>query len=173
MKECQVKSCRSLVIAGCLLIGACGNEAPQSADAPAPNEAAPAASSTTALPLVTVHKTPTCGCCSKWVDHMKASGFQMNVIDLDNLNDIKTRVGIPPAMGSCHTAEVGGYFVEGHVPANDVLRLLKEKPDAKGITVPRMPIGSPGMEVGDEKEPYDVILVKKDGTTEVYAKHGE
>jgi hypothetical protein len=75
-------------------------------------------------------------------------------------------------MGSCHTAEVGGYFVEGHVPANDVLRLLKEKPDAKGITVPRMPIGSPGMEVGDEKEPYDVILVKKDGTTEVYASHG-
>jgi hypothetical protein len=124
------------------------------------------------LPLVVVHKSPTCGCCGKWVDHLRAAGFTVQVRDEADMNAVKERVGVPPAKGSCHTAEVGGYFIEGHVPAADVQRLLKEKPVARGLTAPGMPIGSPGMEVpSGEKQPYAVLLVKKDGTTVEYARH--
>ena len=104
---------------------------------------------------------------------MKQNGFSVKANDVDNMNPIKERVGIPAGMGSCHTGEVAGYFIEGHVPAEDVRRLLHEKPDAKGLTVPRMPIGSPGMEAGDQREPYDVLLVHKDGSTSVFAHHGD
>ena len=124
-------------------------------------------------PSMIVHKSASCGCCNEWVKHMKKHGFAVAVNDVDNMDSVKERVGIPVGMGSCHTGEVAGYFIEGHVPAEDVQRLLKEKPDAKGLTVPRMPIGSPGMESGDQREPYDVFLVHKDGTTSVYAHHGE
>jgi len=95
------------------------------------------------------------------------------VVESDDLGAIKSAVGLPYGLGSCHTARVGNYFVEGHVPADDVKRLLFEKPDARGLTVPGMPIGSPGMEQGDRREPYDVLLVAKDGTTTVYAHHGD
>jgi hypothetical protein len=122
-------------------------------------------------PQLVVYKSPTCGCCSLWVEHMSKAGFDAKVNDVDNMNPIKERVGVPYSMGSCHTAEVGGYFVEGHVPAEQVLRLLKEKPKAKGLTVPAMPIGSPGMEQGDLQQPYEVHLVLPDGTTRVYAKY--
>ena len=125
-----------------------------------------------ALPLVVVHKSPTCGCCESWITHMKAAGFPVEVKDVDNLDAIKTKVGVPYGKGSCHTAEVGGYFVEGHVPATDVKRLLAERPQAKGLTVPGMPAGSPGMEVPDGTvQPYDVELVALDGTTTVFAHH--
>ena len=122
--------------------------------------------------LVTVYKTESCGCCKLWVRHLENSGFKVSVHNMEDLGAVKERVGVPYAMGSCHTAEVGGYFVEGHVPADDIKRLLREKPAAKGLTVPGMPIGSPGMEVpSGEKQPYEVFLVAGDGTTTVFAKH--
>lgn len=122
-------------------------------------------------PKLIVYKNATCGCCGLWVEHMRKAGFATEVHDVDNMSPIKERVGVPYSMGSCHTAQVGGYFVEGHVPAEQVLRLLKEKPKAKGLTVPAMPIGSPGMEQGDTKQPYEVHLVNPDGTTTVYARY--
>jgi hypothetical protein len=126
-----------------------------------------------ALPLVKVTKNPTCGCCKVWVDRLRDAGFQVEVNDVDNLNSVKQRVGLPYGMGSCHTAEVDGYFVEGHVPVDDIKRLLRERPQAKGIAVPGMPVGSPGMEVpSGQVQPYDVILVGRDGKTSVYSHHG-
>jgi hypothetical protein len=123
--------------------------------------------------ILNVHKTPTCGCCGEWVEHMRQSGFEVTVFEAADLSPVKQRVGLPYGLGSCHTAEIDGYFVEGHVPAADVRRLLSERPDARGLTVPGMPLGSPGMEVpGGRREAYDVLLVRADGTTEVYASHG-
>ena len=122
---------------------------------------------------VTVYKKASCGCCTAWVKHLRQSGFSVDVHELGDLGLIKERVGVPVGMGSCHTAEASGYFVEGHVLADDIKRLLRERPDAKGLTVPGMPADSPGMEVASGKiEPYDVLLVSKDGTTSVYAHHG-
>jgi hypothetical protein len=107
------------------------------------------------------------------VEHLEKAGFSVQVINEDNLNPIKERVGVPYGKGSCHTAEVGGYFVEGHVPASDIQRLLREKPSAKGLTVPGMPLGSPGMEVPTgQTDRYEVLLVAKDGSTSTYSKHG-
>jgi hypothetical protein len=122
--------------------------------------------------LVTVYKNESCGCCKLWVRHLQQAGFTVTVHNLDNLGPTKERVGVPVAMGSCHTAEVSGYFVEGHVPAEDIKRLLRERPDAKGLTVPGMPAGSPGMEVPGKTQPYDVFLVSKDGSTSIYTHHG-
>jgi hypothetical protein len=116
---------------------------------------------------------PTCGCCIDWVDHLEENGFtpSINSSTPGELAAVKQKLGIPDKLASCHTAEIGGYAVEGHVPASDIKRLLEEQPDAVGLAVPGMPIGSPGMEYGDVKEPYDVLLVKKDGSTEVFASH--
>ena len=162
------------VLIASLSLFACGSgseaeNTEASSTAPAPAVAMSAA----ALPTIIVHKSESCGCCSLWVDHMKRAGFTADVRNADNLDAIKTSVGIPVGMGSCHTAQVGRYFVEGHVPPEDVKRLLAENPDAKGLTVPRMPMGAPGMEVpSGEVEPYEVLLVANDGTTSVYARHG-
>lgn len=122
-----------------------------------------------------VWKSPACGCCSKWASHMEANAYHVTTNDVSQsaLDRIKREAGIGDDLAACHTARIGGYVVEGHVPAEAVTRLLKEKPDAVGITVPGMPVGSPGMEFGDEKEVYEVLLVKKDGTTEVFSRHGE
>lgn len=126
------------------------------------------------LPLVVVHKSPSCGCCGLWVEHMQQAGFPVEVRNLDNVNPIKERLGVPLGKGSCHTAEVGGYFVEGHVPADDVKRLLVEKPVAKGLVLPGMPAGSPGMETPDGRvQPYVVELVGEDGDTKAFAQHGQ
>jgi hypothetical protein len=135
---------------------------------------APAAAAGGAPDLrVNVYKNESCGCCKEWVKHLEKAGFSVTVQNVDNLGPIKERVGIPPAMGSCHSAEVGRYFVEGHVPADDIKRLLREQPDAKGLTVPAMPAGSPGMEVPSGRvDPYDVLLVANDGTTSVYSHRG-
>jgi hypothetical protein len=121
-------------------------------------------------PAMTVYKTPTCGCCAKWVDHMKAAGFKVQVQDMDDLTEIKQASGVPIPIRTCHTAVVGNYVVEGHVPADLVKKMLNEKPKMAGIAVPGMPIGSPGMESGSEKQPHDVILFDKSGKTTVYAK---
>jgi hypothetical protein len=111
------------------------------------------------LPRVAVTKDPNCGCCGGWVDHMRGAGFTVEVIEAANLNPLKSRLGVPNALWSCHTAEVGPYVLEGHVPAHAVRRLLTEKPAARGLAVPGMPVGSPGMEIeGSPNEPYDVVL---------------
>ena len=121
--------------------------------------------------IVDIYKSPTCGCCSKWVDHLKANGFQVRAHDTQNVEAHKARLGVPAGYGSCHTAQVGGYLVEGHVPAKEIKRLLKEKPRARGLVVPAMPMGSPGMETGGRKDAYDVFLVNRDGSTQTYAHY--
>jgi len=122
---------------------------------------------------VEVYKSPTCGCCAKWVEHLESHGFTVNTHDVGN-QKMRTQAGIVPSLGSCHTAMVGGYAIEGHVPAEDIKRLLKEKPRAVGLTVPDMPHGSPGMETG-RIDPYDVLLIRKSGDTRsattVYSRH--
>jgi len=131
-----------------------------------------ASTATPALPRMLVHKSASCGCCGLWVEHMQAAGFEVEVRNADNVNPIKERVGVPLGKGSCHTAEVDGYFIEGHVPAEDVKRLLAERPDAKGLVVPGMPAGSPGMEMPDGlTQPYTVELVRDDGSTSEFARH--
>lgn len=122
------------------------------------------------LPPMEVWKTPACGCCSVWVEHMEAAGFRVKVNDLNDVTPIKTRLKVPPRVATCHTAVVDGYVVEGHVPAADVRRLLKERPDILGLVVPGMPAGSPGME-SPRPEPYDVLALGRDGTLEVYSSH--
>jgi len=125
------------------------------------------------LPKLVVHKSPTCGCCHNWVLHMRKAGFPVEVRDTNDLGAIKAEVKLPYGLGSCHTAQVGDYFVEGHVPAEDVKRLLAKRPAARGLAVPGMPIGSPGMEQSGRVQPYDVLLVAPDGTTTVFAHHGQ
>ncbi len=124
---------------------------------------------------ITMYKNPGCGCCTKWAKHMVSEdSFEVREIAAPNIYDIKAEAGIPRELSSCHTAKVGGYFVEGHVPMEQVQRLLDEQPDAIGLTVPGMPIGSPGMEVeGRNPAPYDVLLIRKDGSTEVFASYNK
>jgi hypothetical protein len=122
------------------------------------------------MPAMTVWKTPWCGCCSKWVEHMRGAGFNVEVKEVENLSVIKRMAGIPDPLQSCHTARIDKYTVEGHVPAEDVKRLLKERPEAVGLAVPGMPSGSPGMENG-MNDPYDVLLLKPSGKTEVYKSY--
>jgi hypothetical protein len=124
-----------------------------------------------AAPVIDVYKSPTCGCCVKWIDHLKANGFTVRSHDTRDLTQHKQRLGIPAGYESCHTAEIGGYVIEGHVPARDIKRLLKEKPQARGLSVPGMPIGSPGMEQGSHKDPYEVILLDKNGAPRVYSRY--
>lgn len=128
----------------------------------------------TSRPVMEVYKSPTCGCCKEWVDHVKANGFDAKVHDLDEgaLAAKKTSLGVAPDHQSCHTTLVGGYVIEGHVPAADISRLLKERPAIVGLAAPGMPRGSPGMEMpGGRKDAYDVIAFAKNGTTRVFAKH--
>ena len=132
------------------------------------------ATAAAALPTIVVYKSAYCGCCKLWVEHLRKSGFRVEVRETEALDEVKSRVGVPPEQRSCHTAEIAGYFVEGHVPAADIKRLLKEKPQAKGLALPGMPVGSPGMEVpGQGTPPYAVELVRMDGSTEVFAEHGD
>lgn len=121
-------------------------------------------------PTVTVYKSPTCGCCSKWIDHLEESGFEVAAVDLADLRQVKAMAGIAQEQASCHTARVGDYVIEGHVPAGDIRRLLREQPLARGLTVPGMPLGSPGMEAPNP-QPYQVLLIGQDGGTSVFATH--
>ena len=116
------------------------------------------------LPKLRVTKDPSCGCCGAWVDHMRAAGFPVEVVDVPDINRVKVHLGVPQALASCHTAEVGGYVVEGHVPAAEVKRLLAEKPEGRGLAVPGMPMGSPGMEMdGMAPDTYEVVLFASAG----------
>jgi len=135
--------------------------------------AVPAAVRAQARPLVEVWKSPSCGCCKDWVAHMEANGFAVKVHDSGN-TAMRGRLGIPMALGSCHTALVAGYALEGHVPAADVKRLLAQRPQAVGLAVPGMPVGSPGMdgpEYGTRRDRYEVLLVRKDGSHSVFATY--
>jgi hypothetical protein len=123
--------------------------------------------------LVEVWKSPTCGCCQGWVEHMQANGFRVRVHDTGNTT-MRGRMKVPEKLGSCHTAVIGRYALEGHVPAQDVRRLLKDRPEAIGLAVPGMPVGSPGMDgpdYGGRRDAYDVLLIGLDGSTRVFSSH--
>ncbi|WP_334187018.1 DUF411 domain-containing protein [Noviherbaspirillum sp.] len=138
-----------------------------------------AAASTTVLPaahaaspVIDVYKTETCGCCIQWVEHLEANGFKVNVNNVPDTAPYRQKYGIPQKLGSCHTGVVQGYAIEGHVPAREIKRLLKERPKATGLAVPGMPIGSPGMEVeGRPADKYDVVLVQANGKHSVYQQY--
>lgn len=120
---------------------------------------------------IMVYKSPTCGCCNKWVKHLQDEGFTVKTKNIANLVPVKNKYGVNPAYQSCHTAKIGKYFIEGHVPASDIKRLLKEKPDIKGLTVPGMVVGSPGMEQGSRKDRYDVLAIDKNDNYSVYSSY--
>ena len=124
-------------------------------------------------PVVEVYKSPTCGCCALWVKHLEASGFRTKVSDVEDMAAVKKKLGVPARGQSCHTAVVDGFVLEGHVPAADVQRLLKERPKVAGLAVPGMPIGSPGMEVGTTVQRYDVLAFDKQGQLNVFASYGK
>jgi len=133
---------------------------------------APASAADT-VPAIEVWKSATCKCCGAWVKHLEANGFtvKVNAAEPSTLVALKRQAGIGDKLASCHTAMIDGYVIEGHVPGTDIKRLVAERPEAIGLAVPGMPLGSPGMEQGAEFEPYDVLLIKKDGSTETFASH--
>lgn len=123
---------------------------------------------------LTVFKTPTCACCDGWISHMREAGFTTTIRVLQNLEPIRSSRGMPDTLASCHTGLIDGYLVEGHVPAQDVIRLLTERPTAVGLAVPAMPLGSPGMETPQgRRDPYDTLLVLPSGATRVFARHNQ
>ena len=125
-----------------------------------------------AAAALTVYKDPNCGCCAGWVDHLTRAGFSATVVNQPDLAAIRARHGVPDAVLSCLTALIDGYFVEGHVPAEDIKRLIRLKPQARGLALPGMPVGSPGMESPDgRREPYEVLLIMRDGTSSAFARH--
>ena len=142
------KSLRLAIAAGALVLGSAANAA-----------------------AMTVYKSASCGCCGKWVEHVQKHGFTVKVVNVDDMRAVKAKAGIPDKHASCHTSMVGGYVVEGHVPAADIQKLLASKPKAKGIAVAGMPMGAPGMEHGDHRQPYQTLLLKADGSTSVFAQH--
>ena len=157
------------VLFSAILFAACNAAAtPEEArSSPANADAAVAAA-----PQMTVYKSPTCGCCESWIEHMAAHGYTVESIDADNLAAIKAEHAVPAQLQSCHTAIVDGYVIEGHVPAAEVTRLLEERPDVAGLAVPGMPIGSPGMEIeGQPAQPFDVVAFDGAERTTVFASY--
>lgn len=133
--------------------------------------AAAAKAAKNVLPVIDVYKSASCGCCHAWVDHLRANGFTVKAVDVPSPSDYRTKYGIPDDLGSCHTGVVAGYALEGHVPAAEIKRLLSDRPKARGLAVPGMPMGSPGME-GARNDPYDVLLIQADGRARVYKHYG-
>lgn len=123
------------------------------------------------LPEVVMHKDPNCGCCSAWAEHIEANGFKVKTVATADMASVKKRFAVPQRLTSCHTARVGNYVIEGHVPAAAIKRLLREKPAVAGLSVPGMPAGSPGMEVPGRQDPYDVVTFDKGGKSAVYESH--
>jgi len=132
---------------------------------------AAAYASAAAPPVVEVVKSPTCGCCNGWIAHLRRAGFTVRVTEVEDLTPTARRLGVPDDLRACHTASVGGYAIEGHVPAADIQRLLRERPAAAGLAVPGMPMGSPGMEAGGAREPYRTYLFTRAGRRTVFASH--
>ncbi len=126
-----------------------------------------------ALPPMTVYKSPTCQCCAEWIDYLRDEGFEVEASDVADMQQIKGQFNIPRELTSCHTGVIGGYVVEGHVPAEDIKRMLREKPDVAGITVPGMPVGSPGMEQGSRRDPYNVLTFTQQGDANIYARYNQ
>ena len=124
-----------------------------------------------AATTIEVVKSPYCGCCTHWVEYLRAEGFDVRVVEAEDVTPAARRLGVPDNLRSCHTASVEGYAIEGHVPAADIRRLLSERPDAAGIAVPGMPVGSPGMEQGDRRQPYATLLFTRDGRRTIFARH--
>ena len=122
---------------------------------------------------VTVWKTPNCGCCKEWVSHLRSNGFEVVTIDVNDTAPMRQKLGLADKFGSCHTGLLGTYVLEGHVPAKEMRRLLREKPQALGLAVPGMPTGSPGMEMGSTRDAYDVLLILKDGSSSVYQSYSK
>lgn len=122
-------------------------------------------------PALAVYKTPSCGCCNAWVAHVKAAGFEVRTIEVADTGPVATRHFVPPALRSCHTAIVAGYAIEGHVPAREIRKLLKDSPDIAGLAVPGMPIGSPGMEMGERRDSYQVLAFNRYGQSRVFARY--
>jgi hypothetical protein len=154
------------------LLAACNPTSAESSGGPGA-EAALAAGAAAAqeLPVVTLYKNPTCACCGEWAEHMRENGFRVDVKEAGmNLGQIKAQHGVPISMASCHTALVGDYVLEGHVPADVVQQLLTEQPEIRGLAVPGMPAGVPGMpEAGPDREPYEILAIQPDGSSQVYA----
>jgi hypothetical protein len=132
--------------------------------------ATPPASSSPKAPTITVYKDPSCGCCKNWIEHLIKHGYHVDAKDTPNMSEIKHTLGVPDGLTACHTAVVNGYLIEGHVPAADIARLLREKPKVAGLAVPGMPMGSPGME-GSQKQHYQVLSFDKNGKTKVFASY--
>lgn len=178
----MIRSTYLLVLAFASLLPGCSQSPDQQASktaVPAPiavstlhGAAVIAALADQTQPLMTVHKSPSCGCCGLWIEHMNKAGFPVSTVAMNDLGPLKVKLGVPAGGGSCHTATVGGYFIEGHVPAADIQRLLTERPKARGLTVPGMVMGSPGMEVPTgEVKPYTVYLVDLDGNSTPFSHH--
>ena len=127
----------------------------------------------TANERVSVWKTPDCGCCGEWVSHLRSNGFEIVTYDVKDTAPMRQMLGLPAKFGSCHSALLGAYVLEGHIPAREMRRLLREKPQAIGLAVPGMPAGSPGMEMGDARDAFDVLLVLKDGSSRVYQSYSQ
>ncbi len=121
---------------------------------------------------ITVYRSPTCGCCGKWVDHLRENRFNINDVVRDDMQEVKEKYGVPRQLQSCHTAIVDGYVIEGHVPAGDIRRLLNIKPKVVGLSVPGMPVGTPGMEMGERQDPYQVISFDENDAYRVFSRHG-
>ena len=120
-----------------------------------------------------VYRSPYCGCCRDWVRHARESGFSIAEREMEDVTPVARKLGVPDALRSCHTAEIAGYFVEGHVPPTDIKKLLQDRPNARGISVPGMPVGSPGMDQGTQRQPFDTLLVLKSGKTTIFARHNQ
>lgn len=120
------------------------------------------------LPEVVMHKDPNCGCCGKWAEHLEANGFRVKTVMERDMQSVKSRFGVPERLASCHTAKVGDYIIEGHVPASTIKRLLREKTAVRGLAAPGMPLASPGMDVPGNRDPFDVIAFDRAGKTRVY-----
>lgn len=158
----------TLLLTAVLFTG-CGADEP--ADTPAPDTAPATAALAVAdeLPSLTVYKPTYCGCCSGWVEHMQQAGFDVVVEEMEDPAAVKAELGVPNGLESCHSAVVDGYVIEGHVPADVVLRMLRERPDIEGLAVPGMPVGTPGMETPDDRhDPYDVVAFDASGSTGVF-----
>jgi hypothetical protein len=123
------------------------------------------------IPEIIAYRNPGCGCCEKWAAGLQAAGFRITMTDDPDLDARRAKAGVPQQLAGCHTAFMGSYVIEGHVPAADIIRLLEEKPEALGLAVPGMPMGSPGMEMDGAKDAFDVMLFTRDGKSRVYASH--
>jgi hypothetical protein len=165
-----MKILKVLLAMGLLIINACVSA--ESVDGHLPTATLQPSSTAADKPIdIVVYRSPTCGCCGKWMEHLKENNFNVKEIRTGEVQEIKDKYGVTQEMASCHTAIVDGYVIEGHVPANDIKTLLKTKPKVVGITVPGMPTGTPGMEMGDEKEAYDVMSFDREKHYQIFTSY--